>query len=201
MKIVALSDSHMGHKNIKLPKGDILIHAGDATFMGSPDELIGFNNWFGEQDFKYKIFVAGNHDRLFQVNQVHAKDILTSAFYLQDQSIELAGIHFYGSPWQPAFNNWAFNVWTDEELEKIWSKIPEGVDVLITHCPPYGVLDGLLGCRMLYKRILQVKPKIHIFGHIHRGHGHLTHQGMRLYNVSVMDDSYAISSPATVIEI
>lgn len=199
MKIVALSDTHMGHRDVKLPDGDILIHAGDATFLGTKQEIREFNAWLGDLPFKHKIFVAGNHDRMFQVERTLAQEMLTNAIYLQDSMVEIEGLKIYGSPWQPAYNNWAFNVWTDEELARIWANIPPATDILVTHCPPAGILDGGLGCRNLRARLEVVKPKLHLFGHIHRGHGRMDFPDGISANVSIMDENYDLKFRPTEI--
>lgn len=108
---------------------------------GQAYEIAQFNAWLGRQRFKHKIVIAGNHDRLFERNKADAESILTAATYLQDQAIIIDGIKFYGSPWQPEFFSWAFNLPRGQALADKWKLIPDNTDVLITHGPPYGILD------------------------------------------------------------
>src|SRR3712207_5545038 len=108
-RIVCISDTHNRNEQITVPEGDILIHAGDATFRGTIDEIERFNNWFAALPHRYKIFVAGNHDWLFQTDNRLVRSLLNeNIIYLQDSSTEIDGIKFYGSPWQPRFYDWAF---------------------------------------------------------------------------------------------
>lgn len=201
MKIVAISDTHMGHEQLKMPAGDVLVHAGDGTFVGNEPQIRNFNKWLGTLPYKHKIFVAGNHDWMFEQHPAHARKLLTNATYLQDSGVEIDGIKFWGSPWQPAYNSWAFNLWHDHQLADKWRLIPDGIDVLVTHTPPYGVLDQMKGCKMLDLRVREVKPRVHIFGHLHGGHGSLVSDGTEFYNVSSMNDVYDVVNRPVEIEI
>lgn len=144
--------------------------------VGRPNEIMDFNEFLGTLNYKYKIIIAGNHDYLFEREPKHAQDIITNAIYLQDSEIEIEGMKIYGSPWQPNFNDWAFNLPRGKSLRDKWAMIPEDTDILITHGPPLGhgdetIWGNITGCRELLKRILIVKPKYHIYGHIHEGYG------------------------------
>ncbi len=110
-RIVAISDTHSRHNQfVDLPEGDILIHAGDATVQGKFDEVVEFNRWLGTLPYKHKIFVAGNHDFLFEKSPEMARALMSNAYYLQDSFVVLEGLKIYGSPWQPRFHDWAFNL-------------------------------------------------------------------------------------------
>jgi Icc-related predicted phosphoesterase len=173
--------------------------------VGRPIEIELFFKWFDTLDYKYKIIIAGNHDWGFQnnvskVNRIiyKYKDTIT---YLQDEMIEIEGIKIYGSPWQPEFLNWAFNLPRNGfGLMNVWNKIPEDVDILITHGPPYGHLDQVigrsdyLGCEILRQRVDIVKPKIHVFGHIHSGYGYKYDGSTHFINASVLDEGYFYSN-------
>lgn len=223
MKITFISDTHTKHRNITedLPGGDLLIHAGD--FMNSgyhQTEATEFFDWFDEiNNYDHKIFIAGNHDRWMQDVPDVARGILTgykTIDYLQDDwlivgdrdahdpNVETAKI--YGSPWQPEFYNWAFNLprngW---ELEVKWNDIPMDTDILVTHGPSWGNLDTVrgqgvpLGCELLANRISQVKPKIHVCGHIHTGYGYKFDNGTHFFNASVLNERYSYTQrPVTV---
>jgi len=182
MKLHCISDTHTKHRELKLPGADILVHAGDFMSSGrNLDELTDFLNWFEAQEYEHKIFIAGNHDRLLEDGGEPVINIITDAYpsvtYLQDSSVTIDGINFYGSPWTPEFCGWAFATQNDAEAEEKWSQIPKDTDVLITHGPAYGFLDQIdpsqahLGCKELHKAIDGINPKLHIFGHIHGSSG------------------------------
>jgi Icc-related predicted phosphoesterase len=163
-----------------MPKGDILVHCGDITSQGEYSILQDFNQWLGEQDYSYKIFIAGNHDLSYEKYPTTTKKIVTNAIYLENTGIELEGLKFWGSPYTPAFMNWAFNIPRESTLNN-WKKIPNDVDVLITHGPPYGILDSVFGWDLqrdihqgdkhLLKIVKHIKPLIHSYGHIHESPG------------------------------
>ena len=205
MKIVAMSDTHGLHAKLTVPDGDVLIHAGDFSRFGKVEDIYGFLDWFGRLPHRHKILVAGNHDRLFEDNPVKAKELLwPSITYLQDKEAVIDGVKFYGAPWTPRFFDWAFNVDRGSDIAKKWAKIPDDVNVLITHGPPFGICDmsrfqsSRMGCEDLLRRIEQLgELKVHIFGHNHSGHGV---QGM-FANVAVCDEAYQPVNQPTVIEI
>ncbi len=210
MRIVCISDTHNCNEQIKVPDGDILIHAGDATITGRVDEIVLFNSWFAKLPHKHKIFVAGNHDWLFETNNKYARGLLSDEIiYLQDSSVEIEGLKFYGSPWQPRFFDWAFNLMRGAELAEKWKLIPDDMDILITHGPPNGILDEVprkyfvenTGCEELRKRVEQIKPKLHVFGHIHRGYGQTEQFGVKFVNASNCDESYEPTQPPIVIDL
>jgi Icc-related predicted phosphoesterase len=205
MRIVCLSDTH--NQQIETPDGDILIHAGDATIRGTIDEIVEFNYWFAALSHKHKIFVAGNHDWLFETNLTHARTFLDpSIVYLQDSAVEIDGIKIYGSPWQPRFYDWAFNLNRGREMAEKWEMIPADTDILITHGPPFGILDRTAygdnaGCEELIKKVTELRPKAHIFGHIHEGYGRREESGITYINASNCDESYYPVNPPIVFEI
>ena len=181
--ISCISDSHNLHQQLNkwlqldiFKDVDTIIHAGDISGLGREWEVRDFLKWFSKLNFQNKIFIAGNHDWLFEKEPFISKEILKeypNIIYLQDQSIIIDGLKIYGSPWQPAFCNWAFNLSSREKLEACWNQIPSDTDILITHGPPLGILD--LNKKMkqcgdidLLNRIWQIKPIVHCFGHIHR---------------------------------
>ena len=212
-KIVFISDTHNKHKHLTskgmgniLGSGDYLIHAGDCTSMGSKNEITQFLEWFSNTDFKHKIFIAGNHDFGFEQQTDIAQEYKDmGVIYLFDNEVTIDGIKFYGSPWQPEFHNWAFNLSRGEELAEKWEQIPNDVDILITHGPAYGILDyapigGHVGCEELYRKIVEVKPKIHVCGHIHDGYGQKNMGGIEFLNASVLNDRYEHAHKPIVVE-
>lgn len=210
-RIVCISDTHNLHEQINIPDGDVLIHAGDATIRGTEPEVENFLRWFAKLPHQHKIFVAGNHDWLYETNNRFAR-ILTANFgikYLQDSSIEIEKLKIYGSPWQPRFFDWAFNLNRGAELAEKWELIPEDTDVLITHGPPNGILDEVprlysienTGCEELRKRVEIVRPKLHIFGHIHCGYGQIEDFGVKFINAANCDEEYNATNAPVVVDL
>ena len=195
LKCIAISDTHGMYRDLELPDGDVLIHAGDITRHGKLSELKDYNEWLGEQPHQHKIIIAGNHDWCFERQKKDSLKILTNAVYLEDQSLTIAGYTFYGSPWQPTFQNWAFNLQRGKEIQKKWDLISNDVDVLITHGPAFGLLDRIYsgenaGCENLLSKIKEINPKVHICGHIHEGYGEAICQGIKFINASVTNERY-----------
>lgn len=200
MKVTLISDSHGMHNRILINKCDLLISAGDISMRGSIDEIKNFIEWFSNQNANYKVFIAGNHDFGLETKSKEISDILkklpNNTFYLQDSSIRLNNIHIYGSPQTPRFKNWAFNVDRGESIKRYWDNIPEDVDILITHGPPYGIADFTyydqksVGCEELVKRIDLIKPKLHVFGHIHEEYQILLIDGIYYINTSICTRLY-----------
>lgn len=176
MRIVCISDTHNKHNEMNIPDGDILIHSGDLSIDGTIKEIKNFNEWLGTLNHKYKIFIAGNHDFLFEGNPITAKNLITNAIYLENSGINIEGLNIWGSPDNLRFYDGAFNKEAGEDIKKVWDLIPNNTDILITHNPPYMILDKInsgknIGCNELAKKILEIKPKLCIFGHVHDGYG------------------------------
>ncbi len=197
MKIVAISDTHGRHHQLQLPDGDLIIHAGDISMKGMKVEIEDFLNWYSGLDYKHKIFIAGNHDFYFEdrpAPEIEAM-IPDNVIYLQDNAIEIEGLTIWGSPITPWFYDWAFNRQRGEEIKKYWDAIPDNADIVITHGPMFGALDRtrtgyLVGCEDLYNRLMEVKPKYHICGHIHEAYGMRIKDGIECINASVLDLNY-----------
>ena len=207
-KITFISDTHTKHDKVNsfLPGGDILIHAGDLTGRGYLNEIDDFLKWFDKIDnYDTKIFIAGNHDFGFEDNPNQIKSLLTeykTVDYLQDDLL-LVGkgdyedmVKVWGTPWQPEFHNWAFNLPRGEKLKEKWDMIPTNTDILITHGPPHGKLDYVpysnmnVGCEELIKRVNEIKPKINVFGHIHEGYGYVFDGNTHFINAAVLNGRY-----------
>lgn len=208
MKVIAISDSHGQEHKIIIPKCDLLIHAGDCD-INTLEDLEKLNMWFGKQPVKLKIFVAGNHD--FYLEKLHpnmTQEILTNAIYLQDSFIKINQFKIYGTPWCPRFNDWAF-MRDSNFLKEKWKLIPDDTNILITHAPPFGILDQKrkangdlgesLGCPFLRNRVKEINPKIYIFGHIHEAYGKYTDYKTDYYNVSVLDEYYELTNKYSII--
>jgi Predicted phosphoesterases, related to the Icc protein len=206
MKIVAISDTHGQHRKLKLPKGDIIIHAGDISKRGHPVEIEDFLDWFSNLKFQHKVFIAGNHD--FFLEQAHPNIINgmipKNVVYLNDSGVEIDGLKVWGSPITPYFHNWAFNRERGAEIKKHWDLIPDDTDILITHGPPFGILDETVyskrtGCEELLLRVYQIQPEYHIFGHIHEDYGMLAKREITFVNASVLDDHYELVNDTVIL--
>jgi Icc-related predicted phosphoesterase len=177
MRIVCVSDTHGFHRLLDVPDAEIFIHAGDfSTPRATAEELDDFNTWLASLPHKHKIVVAGNHDKLFETQPKLARSRLSAAVYLEQSAVTLDGIHFWGCPVTPVLPHMAFAV-ARGSAGKYWDKMPAETDVLITHGPPFGILDKEdicsehMGCMQLNKAVQRVRPRLHIFGHIHGGRG------------------------------
>lgn len=205
-RIVAISDTHNLHRHIQVPDGDILIHAGDLTDMGDLSDVRDFNDWLGTLPHEHKLVIAGNHDFCFESEPKTAESLLTNCTYLLDQPITIWDKTFYGSPWQPWFYNWAFNLRRGPEIRAKWDLIPNNVDVLITHGPPAGYLDEthdgeIVGCIDLKDAVRRVRPSLHIFGHIHEAYGRIKNGHTEYINASTCTLQYKPINPPVVIDI
>ncbi|MGA2079632.1 MAG: metallophosphatase domain-containing protein [Holophaga sp.] len=207
MRLVLISDTHT-RQGLDLPGGDLLVHAGDATSTGTREQVRRFLDWFAAQPHGRKVFIAGNHDWLFQRDPKAAAELVAAhpgLTYLQDAGAGIDGLRFWGSPWQPEFCDWAFNLpRRGEALRAVWRRIPPDVDVLVTHGPPHGFLDQVgsgehLGCEELRLRLGAVHPRLHVFGHIHDGYGTAFSGPTLMVNASTCDEAYRpVNRPVVV---
>lgn len=211
MRFVMMSDTHMRHASLSVPDGDVLIHAGDACNSGTQDEFTRFAKWFSSLPHATKLYVPGNHDVFTQAllggTDQRTRDVLANhrmaprpvadpdaylrerfgspyVHVLVDSWIIVQGVKFYGSPWVPECG-WAWGLERRSgEMRRVRDAIPDDTDVLITHTPPHGTLDGVperllvpsdpigsIGCEDLADRVRIVQPRLHVFGHVHQGVG------------------------------
>jgi len=208
-KIVAISDTHGSHKELDLPLGDVIVHCGDYSPTGSLEDILEVAKWLESLDYKHKICVSGNHDAEAEQRPRLTKDIFkdSGVAYLDNAEFVIDGVKFWGSPITPAFMNWHFMRDRGDNIAMIWKQIPNDTDVLITHGPPLNILDENhrhqhCGCWDLNDKIRKVKPKVHLFGHIHESYGAYTHaDGVRHYNCAVMNEWYDVVNKATEVEL
>lgn len=219
IRIVHISDTHNMHDGVSLPDGDVLVHSGDATTNGTELETRKFLKWLRSRPHAVKLFVPGNHDSYVEEHPeiVGQYDIRM----LWDERFDVAGIGFYGSPYRvvddarmtekrdPKKERWsAFRI-TETWAEHAWREIPDGIDVLITHIPPLGVLDrgahsylGYMkswGSKALLDASRRAKPRYHMFGHIHSQHGTLERDGITYMNGAICDgDGFASWKPLVI---
>ncbi len=209
MKIVVIADMHGDTDNLSMPEADMLIVAGDFSANGTLYDIFKFNTWLGSLNYKWKIVIAGNHELICESFQyVMICNYIPNGIYLQDSSVTIEGIKFYGSPWQPKFNNWAFNLPRDSKLlQKKWDILHEDTDILITHSPPYGILDKKsddgesLGCKFLRNKVDSIRPTYHVFGHVHGGYGSQDTEFTTFVNASLLNEAYELINKPSVIEI
>lgn len=215
LKIVLISDTHEQHEKLgSLPEGEVLIHAGDYTYVGRREAKKKFFDWFLSQPHPHKLYIAGNHDfgePQFPSTHFPLESKLPHLFplnthYLFNSGVEIAGVRFWGSPYTPRFGQWAF-MKEREEMGKIWEGIPLGTHFLITHGPPHGILDQPfgngehVGDEALRDRIEIVNPLYHVFGHIHGSSGRVA-KGMTNYvNASVVDEDYQVVNAPVVVQL
>lgn len=206
LRMVCWSDTHNQHEQIQVPDGDLLIHAGDMTSRGTLESIAKFNEYLGTLPHPHKIVIAGNHDFGFERTPEAARALITNAIYLEDQEVEIEGLRIYGSPWQPWFFSWAFNLQRGEEIRAKWDLIPEGIDILVTHGPPYGYLDQTdhgeaVGCEDLLEVVKQIRPRYHIFGHIHEAYGVDSNGSTTFINASSCTLQYKPTQPPLVFDL
>ncbi|KAG6360064.1 hypothetical protein INS49_011120 [Diaporthe citri] len=175
--VVCVSDTH--NSQAELPDGDVLIHAGDLTKNGTLEELQAALDWLKAQPHAHKIVVAGNHDTILDPARDPGDERVRLDWgditYLCNESATVQcsngrKLLVFGSPLSPRYGNWAFQY---PRPEDVWAgALPDGVDILVTHCPPRAHLDLLsLGCSHLLREIWRARPRLHVFGHVHEGRG------------------------------
>ena len=213
MRIVCISDTHSQLGAMTIPDGDVLIHAGDATYDGTPAELQRFNAELEplRSRFRAIVFVPGNHDFICERDPETTRSVVTAATILHDRAARIEGLRVYGSPWQPWFFDWAFNFPKDDDgsvARATWGRIPADTELLITHGPPRGILDRTFrgdhaGCPNLLARLDELPSlRLHVFGHIHEGYGEDTGRtGVRFVNASSCTIAYEPTNPPLVIDL
>eukprot|EP00977_Amphora_coffeiformis_P009058 scaffold2050_cov167-Amphora_coffeaeformis.AAC.12 len=228
-RVVLMSDTHGKHRHAPLPRGDVLIHAGDMTLRGEPGTYTDLADYFTHLQtkgcFRQIILIAGNHDvtlqPCFYTRQRYAKKrplkydqavqtLKASCTYLEDESCTLyptRDVRVYGSPWSPEFGTWAFTK-PAHQMKTLWQAIPTDTDILITHGPPYQRGDEInpgtnVGCPYLLSEVQdRVQPRLHVFGHIHEGRGFVGFDGQTVFvNASNVDLRYCAVEPCVVMDV
>ena len=209
-KIVCISDTHGKEDSLNMPEGDILIHAGDITSTGESRLLEKFNDWVKSLPYEEVFVIPGNHDRTIPKNPL-ARKLLKDCTLLIDETAQYKDFNIYGSPWTPAFGfGWAYNASRGPSIQGIWNKIPSNTDILITHGPPYGILDSVprisqpQGCQDLLTVVRRIKPKLSVFGHLHLQGGqqkYLFGSNTIFVNAAVCNEDYEPINPIVVVDI
>lgn len=200
MKILHLSDTHGAHRRLtNLPEADVVICSGDFCMVGEEREALDFLNWFCDLPYPHKIFICGNHDGCLYNGNIEGLD--NNVYYLRNSGVEIDGVKFYGVP---MFNEDCIS----DEQDRYYASIPGDTDILVTHSPCYGILDlddGIngefihYGSEQLLERVTQIKPRVHLFGHIHRQHGMCEQNGILFSNGAIMNEDYSKLNPPNVI--
>ena len=190
VRLVMLSDTHGFHREVDVPGGDILIHAGDFTlFSKSLKAIEDFNDWLGELPHKYRLVVPGNHEFFLEADS-ERRSLVSEATVLINEGIDIGGLRMWGSPVTPLYGG-AFGLVSPEDRKRLYARIPEDTDILITHGPPYGILDVApgssihSGCKELLDAVLRIRPRLHVFGHIHGAGGILTTEHTTFVNAAL----------------
>jgi predicted phosphodiesterase len=201
MRIVVVADTHTFEKDQgALPDGDVFVHAGDLLRNGTLAELSSVAGWIRALPHRHKVVVAGNHDWCVLTQPESARALLGDATYLEDSETTIHAVRFWGSPWQPAYNDWAFNLPRGWPLAEKWAAIPNGVGILITHGPPLGFGDkGPSAGRMRGPSAVcpQGAALLHLFGHIHQDGGFWRNESIAFANVT----TWECERPPTVLDI
>jgi Icc-related predicted phosphoesterase len=177
LKIACLSDTHELHRSVDMPSCDLLIHAGDWTFFSrSRTQIKDFNEWLGEQYAPLgRVLCPGNHEQ-YLVRDPRLRSLTPNGTVLMNGKLSIKGLKLWASP-VTSLSSSAFAIPEAKDRARLYSQIPSDTDILITHGPPYGILDCSpgdskhSGCRELLKAVVRIKPKIHVFGHVHAGYG------------------------------
>lgn len=208
MKFTVISDTHGLHEQLgALPSGDVIIHAGDFCHFGGAAHRTHFLSWFADLNYRYKILIAGNHDFYAAEQPAAFLDELPNGIqYLNDTGTEIGGLKLWGSPVQPDLIGWAFGRARGQQMKLHWDLIPSNTDILITHTPPYGILDSassgkVLGCEELLRRSRLIQPKVHVFGHIHASYGQKEIDNTLYINGSNMDSAKGLVNPPMTFEL
>lgn len=209
-KIDCMSDTHSLHRKMNIDNlgGDMVIHAGDFTATGKGYMIEDFALWYKSLPYRHHILIAGNHDFDLQNNEDYWKNYFREKdiIYLRDNFIIVDGISIYGMPWTPEFYDWAFMYEKGSKFayDKI-DLISDNLDILVTHGPPMGIMDIVrasgenIGCNMLLQKVLQVKPKYHVFGHAHHQYGIKNYEGITFVKPAILNEQRILTNnPITI---
>jgi len=199
---VVIADTHKLHRELELPPSDILIHAGDFTFWGRQrSELRDFDDWLGGLPHPFKVVVPGNHE--FVLEDRRLRDEITNAELLINHGIEIMGMKIWGSPVTSLYGG-AFGKSNPQDRKRHWGQITDGIDILITHGPPFGILDTAPGTALhqgdaeLLEAVNRARPRLHVFGHIHGANGTLRTKDTTFVNASLYGEFGELKSPTVV---
>ncbi len=197
MTILHISDTHNRHRQLQhLPAADVIVHSGDFTMAGTESEVMDFMEWFCDLPYAHKVFIAGNHDDcLFGADFNGLPD---NCHYLYGNGVEIDGIRFFGIP-----------LFVEDDISGNYAKmvrnIPSDTDVLITHQPPFGILDKSghyhFGNKTLTETVREIQPKVHLFGHIHVANGLYQYEHVMYSNAALVGEDYELANDPHIIEL
>lgn len=232
LSILCISDTHL-RNGFETKPVDVILHAGDHTMVGRVGEMAQAAMQLQKRAAKLRITTPGNHDWLSQKDPATARNLFEEKgiIYLLDEAYTISPEQFpqldrplkvWGSPWQPRFYDWAFNLDRGAPIKEKWDLIPEDTDILITHGPPAGILDRAprgfpeedwsesdfefhsehVGCEDLLEAVNRVRPGLHVFGHIHADKGWRRSKGRStlFVNAAVCNERYDDSHKPIVVE-
>lgn len=230
MKLVIISDTHNLHDELSLPSGDVLIHCGDYSYEGRHDEVVNFLIWMQEQTKKYRLVIGGhgNHElgpyedreHFNELKTVFAPDVIWP--HMRVFTDPITSLNFFFSPYVTTINGRCAFEASPSEYQEIVKRIPDNVDILISHGPPFNILDTFvrhsidwdsqqndyahstrefkIGSKVLAERIKEIEPKLVCFGHCHENGGQTVEIDGTIYvNGAVLNENYEIANePVTV---
>jgi len=205
LSVCVVADTHCRHREINIPPCDLLIHCGDFCSFQRDDERVldDADMWFAESPASKVVCIGGNHDFMLQRREF----TFSHATYLQDTSAEIHGLSIYGAPWCPDLSGFAFYAANADLIDR-WRAIPTGIDILVTHTPPHGVLDlpssgePHLGCPHLRQELERIRPRLHVFGHVHASHGQSIEDGRHSINAAVVGGrELTVRHPPTMLQL
>jgi 3',5'-cyclic AMP phosphodiesterase CpdA len=203
--LVCIADTHELHRGLVIPPGDILIHAGDFTFFSRRPWMYGFfDQWLGRLSHRHKIIIPGNHEFLLEDDE--QRSAINNATLLVDSGVMVEGLKIWGSPVTPLYGG-AFGLSRPADRKRHWARIPVNTDILITHGPPFGILDAAQGsnrhegCPELLEAVLEAKPRLHVFGHLHAGYGTLGTPETIFVNATMFDEGGTMERDPIVIDL
>lgn len=202
--MVLVSDTHELHRELDVPDGEVLIHAGDFTMLSrSRVAIADFGAWLGELRHRHKIVVPGNHE-LFLEADGSKRSLLNNAIVLINEAVEIDGLRIWGSPVTPLLGG-AFGMSSTDDRRRLYAGIPDGTDVLVTHGPPFGILDSAPGTgfhsgdRELLEAVKRIRPKLHVFGHVHGANGLFTTDHTMFVNAALLGRSGGLDAKPIVL--
>jgi Icc-related predicted phosphoesterase len=204
VRLVLVSDTHQLHRELDLPDGEIFIHAGDISMLSKSRAAIAdFNEWLRELPYRHKIVVPGNHDFFLEADE-SKRFLLGNATVLINEAVEIDGLRIWGSPVTPLYGG-AFGMSSADDRRRLYARIPEETDVLVTHGPPFGILDSAPGTeshsgdRELLEAVKRIRPKLHVFGHIHGANGLYTTDHTMYVNAALLGQSGGLDAKPIVL--
>jgi hypothetical protein len=188
-----ISDTHSLESELIIPPCDLLVHCGDWSFFGKSEKAMDrFLEWFAEQPARHRVLTCGNHEYPVEADPDKWRRRVRNGTLLLNESITIEGIKLWASPTTPLYGG-AFGMSSEADRERLYATIPNDTDILITHGPAQGILDGGQGCPALRRAVIRVKPRLHCFGHVHSAYGTRPTKSTLFINAAILDEDGAPS--------